>query len=279
MRGSRCGASKKSVSVPPTLHGREVDGRLQRSTRTGTARSPLTIVVRAPRIDPVPEALVRVEVRRPGSRRPRGPSRPGAWAVTRPTRAGSQDDATAVARRDREERVGSSSPRWGSSEPGRHLGPRRGSSGEGTTGLGSAHRYVASTYGPPSPRPFVRRTHFGHPFAGTRTHATEHDSVAHVPPFTPDPRLFPFESRWLRRARVGEGALYRRGRRATRSSSSTATRRGASCTAAIVIRLKDSASAASRSTYPGFGLSERPHDYGYTPAEHAGVVAGSRAAS
>ena len=89
------------------------------------------------------------------------------------------------------------------------------------------------------------------------------------PTFVPDPGLFPFESRWLDGAagRVhyvdeGEGRpilmchgnptwsfLYRN-----------------------VIRSLRGRFRCVALDYPGFGLSERPAGYGYTPAEHAEVV-------
>lgn len=87
--------------------------------------------------------------------------------------------------------------------------------------------------------------------------------------FRPSPELFPFESRWLESSAgrvhyVDEGSgrpilmlhgnptwsfLYRR----------------------PIAQLRDSFRCVAVD-YPGFGLSERPPGYGYTPAEHAGVV-------
>jgi haloalkane dehalogenase len=89
------------------------------------------------------------------------------------------------------------------------------------------------------------------------------------PCFTPSPSLFPFQSRWLQTSAgevhyVDEGQgtpilflhgnptwsfLYRHLVRALRGQFR--------CVAV---------------DYPGFGLSDRPAGYGYTPAEHAGVV-------
>jgi haloalkane dehalogenase len=93
--------------------------------------------------------------------------------------------------------------------------------------------------------------------------------LAHIPPFTPDRRLFPFESRWLD-SRVGrvhyidEGVgppiLFLHG-----NPTWSFVYRG------IVIRLKKRYRCVAVD-YPGFGLSERPEDYGYTPGEHASVV-------
>lgn len=90
-----------------------------------------------------------------------------------------------------------------------------------------------------------------------------------TPEFRPDRRLFPFRSRFFdgRAGRIhyvdeGDGApvvflhgnptwsfLYR----------------------ALVVRLRDRFRCIAID-YPGFGLSDRPEDYGYTPAEHAEVV-------
>jgi haloalkane dehalogenase len=93
--------------------------------------------------------------------------------------------------------------------------------------------------------------------------------VAHVPPFTPDYRLFPFESRWFASdvgavhyvdEGVGDPILFLHG-----NPTWSFLYRG------IIIRLKKRFRCIAID-YPGFGLSERPHDYGYTPAEHAEVV-------
>ena len=94
-------------------------------------------------------------------------------------------------------------------------------------------------------------------------------AVAHVPPFTPDPRLFPFTSRWFD-SRVGkvhyidEGSgdpiLFLHG-----NPTWSFLYRG------IIIRLKKKFRCIAVD-YPGFGLSARPDDYDYTPREHAGVV-------
>lgn len=93
--------------------------------------------------------------------------------------------------------------------------------------------------------------------------------MAHVPPFTPDRRLFPFESKWFE-SRVGkvhyvdEGAgdpiLFLHG-----NPTWSFLYRG------IVIRLRKSFRCIAID-YPGFGLSARPDGYDYTPAEHAGIV-------
>lgn len=93
--------------------------------------------------------------------------------------------------------------------------------------------------------------------------------MAHIPPFTPDRRLFPFESRWLESSvgpvhyideGVGRPILFLHG-----NPTWSFLYRG------IVIRLKPRFRCIAVD-YPGFGLSARPDDYGYTPAEHAGVV-------
>jgi len=89
------------------------------------------------------------------------------------------------------------------------------------------------------------------------------------PDFRPDPRLFPFESRWFESSagRVhyvdeGRGAplLFLHG-----NPTWSFLYRG------IVIRLRDSFRCVAVD-YPGFGLSDHPDRYGYTPAEHAEVV-------
>jgi haloalkane dehalogenase len=87
--------------------------------------------------------------------------------------------------------------------------------------------------------------------------------------FTPSPALFPFQSRWsqidgIRVHYVDEGAgrpilmchgnptwsfLYRK----------------------LIGRLQGQFRCVAVD-YPGFGLSDRPEGYGYTPAEHAGIV-------
>ena len=93
--------------------------------------------------------------------------------------------------------------------------------------------------------------------------------MAHVPPFTPDRRLFPFQSRWFE-SRVGrihyvdEGSgdplLLLHG-----NPTWSFLYRG------ILIRLRKRFRCIALD-YPGFGLSAHPDDYGYTPEEHAGVV-------
>lgn len=94
-------------------------------------------------------------------------------------------------------------------------------------------------------------------------------AVPHIPPFEPDPTLFPFESRWFDSSvgRVhyideGEGPpiLFLHG-----NPTWSFLYRG------IVIRLRKKFRCVAVD-YPGFGLSEHPDDYDYTPAEHAEVV-------
>ncbi len=94
--------------------------------------------------------------------------------------------------------------------------------------------------------------------------------MAHKPPFRPDRRLFPFDSKWYE-SRVGpvhyvdEGSgppiLFLHG-----NPTWSFLYRG------IIIRLKKRFRCIAVD-YPGFGLSVRPEDYDYTPADHAGVVA------
>jgi haloalkane dehalogenase len=87
--------------------------------------------------------------------------------------------------------------------------------------------------------------------------------------FTPSPELFPFQSRWLetdgiRVHYIDEGTgppilmchgnptwsfLYRK----------------------VILRLRDRFRCVAVD-YPGFGLSDRPERYAYTPAEHAVIV-------
>jgi haloalkane dehalogenase len=90
-------------------------------------------------------------------------------------------------------------------------------------------------------------------------------------PFRPDPRLFPFESHWYE-SPVGkvhyldEGSgppiLFLHG-----NPTWSFLYRG------IVIRLRDRFRCIAPD-YPGFGLSEHPPEYRYTPAEHARVISG-----
>ena len=93
--------------------------------------------------------------------------------------------------------------------------------------------------------------------------------MSHVPPFKPDPRLFPFESRWFESRvgqvhyideGVGDPILFLHG-----NPTWSFVYRG------IIIRLKAKFRCIAID-YPGFGLSVRPERYGYTPAEHAGIV-------
>lgn len=90
-----------------------------------------------------------------------------------------------------------------------------------------------------------------------------------TPAFRPDPRLFPFESRWFDGpgGRVhyldeGEGApiLLLHG-----NPTWSFVYRG------VIIRLRKQYRCIAPD-YPGFGLSEHPPDYRYTPAEHAEVI-------
>ncbi len=93
--------------------------------------------------------------------------------------------------------------------------------------------------------------------------------MSHVPPFTPDRRLFPFESKWFDSSAgtvhfidegVGDPILLLHG-----NPTWSFLYRG------IVIRLKKRFRCIAID-YPGFGLSEAPDNYGYTPADHARVV-------
>jgi haloalkane dehalogenase len=93
--------------------------------------------------------------------------------------------------------------------------------------------------------------------------------VRHVPPFTPDPRLFPFRSKWFDSRvggihyvdeGVGDPILFLHG-----NPTWSFLYRG------IIIRLRKTFRCIAMD-YPGFGLSVRPDDYGYTPRDHAGIV-------
>lgn len=93
--------------------------------------------------------------------------------------------------------------------------------------------------------------------------------MAYIPPFQPDRRLFPFESKWLDSAvgpvhYIDEGGgdpiLFLHG-----NPTWSFLYRG------IVIRLRKSFRCIAMD-YPGFGLSVHPENYGYTPGEHAEVV-------
>jgi haloalkane dehalogenase len=94
--------------------------------------------------------------------------------------------------------------------------------------------------------------------------------MQHIPPFEPDRRLFPFGSKWFQ-SDVGpvhyidEGSgppvLLLHG-----NPTWSFLYRG------VVIRLKKRFRCIALD-YPGFGLSCRPESYGYTPGEHAEVVA------
>ncbi len=95
--------------------------------------------------------------------------------------------------------------------------------------------------------------------------------MAHIPPFTPDHRLFPFKSRWFDSAvgpvhYIDEGSgppiLFLHG-----NPTWSFLYRG------IIIRLRKKFRCIAVD-YPGFGLSAHPENYDYTPAEHADVVRG-----
>lgn len=87
--------------------------------------------------------------------------------------------------------------------------------------------------------------------------------------FTPSPDLFPFESRWFDSAvgRVhyidegrGRPILFLHG-----NPTWSFLYRG-------VVKQLSKRFRCIAVDYPGFGLSDRPEGYGYTPAEHAAVV-------
>jgi haloalkane dehalogenase len=93
--------------------------------------------------------------------------------------------------------------------------------------------------------------------------------MTHIPPFKPDPRLFPFQSKWFDSSvgpvhyideGVGQPILFLHG-----NPTWSFLYRG------IVIRLKKKYRCIAVD-YPGFGLSAHPHNYDYTPSQHAGIV-------
>jgi haloalkane dehalogenase len=93
--------------------------------------------------------------------------------------------------------------------------------------------------------------------------------VTSFPAFTPSPELFPFESRWLESSAgrvhyVDEG-----------SGQPILMCHGNPTWSFLwrnVIKALRGDFRCVALDYPGFGLSERPSDYGYTAAEHAAVV-------
>src|SRR5512133_261074 len=87
--------------------------------------------------------------------------------------------------------------------------------------------------------------------------------------FTPSPQLYPFESCWHERGGVrmhyvdegsGQPILMCHGN----PTWSFLYRN-------VIVELRDRFRCVAVD-YPGFGLSDRPDGYGYTPAEHARVV-------
>lgn len=95
------------------------------------------------------------------------------------------------------------------------------------------------------------------------------EPVTHVPPFTPDSRVFPFDSKWFDSRvgtvhyvdeGVGDPILFLHG-----NPTWSFLYRG------IIIRLRKNFRCIALD-YPGFGLSVRPEEYDYTAAEHADVV-------
>ena len=94
--------------------------------------------------------------------------------------------------------------------------------------------------------------------------------------FKPDPRLFPFESRWVESPKgkihyvdEGEGnpILFLHG-----NPTWSFLYRG------IIIRLRNNFRCIALDL-PGFGLSDHPVDYRFTPEEHARAVASRRMVS
>ncbi len=89
------------------------------------------------------------------------------------------------------------------------------------------------------------------------------------PDFTPSPELYPFESRWLTTS-VGDVHYVDEGQGSPivflhgNPTWSFLYRR-------IIVALRHRFRCIAVD-YPGFGLSDRPTGYGYTPMEHAAVV-------
>ena len=99
--------------------------------------------------------------------------------------------------------------------------------------------------------------------------AQTESSTRSAPSFRPSPELFPFESRWLESS-VGRVHYVDEGRGQPilmfhgNPTWSFLYRR-------VITALCDQFRCVAVD-YPGFGLSDRPTGYGYTPAEHAAVV-------
>ena len=99
--------------------------------------------------------------------------------------------------------------------------------------------------------------------------AQTESSTRSAPSFRPSPELFPFESRWLESS-VGRVHYVEEGRGQPilmfhgYPTWSFLYRR-------VITALCDQFRCVAVD-YPGFGLSDRPTGYGYTPAEHAAVV-------
>ncbi|HEX2046872.1 MAG TPA: alpha/beta fold hydrolase [Acidimicrobiales bacterium] len=89
------------------------------------------------------------------------------------------------------------------------------------------------------------------------------------PDFTPSPTLYPFESRWLRTS-AGDVHYVDEGQ-----GTPLLFLHGNPTWSFLYRHLIGSLREEFRCVavdYPGFGLSDRPSGYGYTPGEHAGVV-------
>jgi haloalkane dehalogenase len=87
--------------------------------------------------------------------------------------------------------------------------------------------------------------------------------------FTPDPSLYPFESKWFDSS-VGRVHYIDEGR-GTALLLLHGNPTWSFLYRHIVRNLRDAFRCVALD-YPGFGLSVRPAGYGYTPPEHAGIV-------
>src|SRR5919199_5520644 len=87
--------------------------------------------------------------------------------------------------------------------------------------------------------------------------------------FTPSPELYPFESRWFESSAGRVHYIDEGGGRPILMLHGNPT--WSFLYRNVVKGLRDRFRCVAVD-YPGFGLSERPAGYGYTPAEHARLV-------
>ncbi|MGD2070276.1 MAG: alpha/beta fold hydrolase [Gemmatimonadota bacterium] len=91
-----------------------------------------------------------------------------------------------------------------------------------------------------------------------------------VPPFLPDREIFPFRSRWFESS-VGMVHYIDEGQEGPPLLLLHGNPTWSFLYRGIVVRLRKHFRCIAPD-YPGFGLSEHPEDYRYTPEEHASVV-------